>query len=85
MRNGTPLPQPQQLNPQVIEDTKRMMAAISNAQNPQVALAQMIQNNPNSAALANMLKGNGSLESIARQMARERNIDIISLINSLMR
>ena len=85
MRNGTPLPQPQQLNPQVIEDTKRMMAAISNAQNPQVALAQMIQNNPNSSALANMLKGNGSLESIARQMARERNIDIISLINSLMR
>lgn len=61
------------------------MAAISNAQNPQMALTQMIQNNPNSAALANMLKGNGSLESIARQMARERNIDITSLINSLMR
>lgn len=59
------------------------MASVKNAQNPEAMLAQIIQNNPNSAALANMLKQNGSLESIARQMAQANNIDIMELIQSL--
>jgi len=41
----------------------------------------MLQNNPNTAALANMLKDGGSLESIARQMAQTNGIDINQLIN----
>jgi hypothetical protein len=41
----------------------------------------MLQNNPNTAALANMLKGGGSLESIARQMAQTNGIDINQLLN----
>jgi hypothetical protein len=40
-------------------------------------LAQMLQNNPNTAAIAGMLKNNGgNLESIARNMAQARGIDI---------
>jgi hypothetical protein len=40
-------------------------------------LAQILQNNPNTAAIATLLKNNNnSLESIARQMAQERGIDI---------
>ena len=33
--------------------------------------------------IANMLRNNGSLESIARQMAQAQNIDINQLINQL--
>jgi hypothetical protein len=39
-------------------------------------LAQMLQNNPNTAAIANMLKGGGDLESVAKQMAAASGIDI---------
>ena len=46
-------------------------------------LAQLLQNNPNTAFIANMLKSNGSLEALARQMAYNKNIDIMGLINQL--
>ena len=59
------------------------MQSLSSAQDKQAMLAQMLQNNPNTAALANMLKGGGSLESIARQMAQTNGIDINQLINQL--
>jgi hypothetical protein len=32
-------------------------------------LAQLLQNNPNTSAIANMLNNGGSLEGLARQMA----------------
>ena len=61
-----------------------MMQQVKYAQNPQAMLAQLLQNNPNTAAIASMLKNNnGSLETIARQMAQERGIDINQLINQL--
>lgn len=75
MRNGQlPYPQTQQalqqqqLN-QSIEAVRGMMTQVKGAQNPEAMLAQMLQNNPNTAAIANMLKSNGNLESVARQMA----------------
>ena len=43
----------------------------------------MLENNPNSAIIANMLQSNGNLEKIAKQMARVNGIDINQLINSL--
>jgi hypothetical protein len=49
-----------------------------------MALAQALQNNPNSAALANMLhNGGNNLEGIARQMAAQKGIDINQLIRQL--
>jgi len=88
MRNGMqptmhqPSPQQQGLN-QSIEQVRGLMQQVKNAQNPQAMLAQLLQNNPNVPAIANMLRNNGSLESIARQMAQAQNIDINQLINQL--
>lgn len=60
------------------------MQQIKNAPDRQQALAQMLQNNPNTSALATMLRGGNGLEAIACQMAKERNVDINALINQLM-
>lgn len=60
-----------------------MMQQVKGAQNPQAMLAQMLQNNPNTAAISQMLRGGNSLESIARQMAQQRGIDIEDLVNQL--
>ena len=59
------------------------MAQIKGSQDPQGMLAQILQNNSNTAIIANMLQGGGSLEQIARQMAQQRGIDINQLINQL--
>ena len=60
-----------------------MMQTIQNARNPQAELSNFIQNNPNSAAIASMLRNGGSLESIARNMAQQCGIDINDLINQI--
>ena len=59
------------------------MRMVQTAQNPQAALAQILQNNPNTAAISGMLKNGGNLESIARQMAATKGIDINQLISQL--
>ena len=59
------------------------MQQVKYSQNPQAMLAQLLQNNPNTAAIAGMLKNNGNLEQVARQMAQERGIDINQLIRQL--
>ena len=46
-------------------------------------LAQILQNNPNTSMIANMLSSNGNLENIAKQMAQARGIDINQLIKQL--
>ena len=60
-----------------------MMQQIKNAQNPQEMLAQLLQSNPNTAAISGMLQSNGNLESIARQMAKANGFDINQIINQL--
>ena len=89
MRNGlqpypqTPQAQQQSALNESIERTRAMMQQVQAAQNPEAMLAQILQNNPNTAAIANMMKGGGSLETIARQMASASNIDINQLIKQL--
>lgn len=83
MRNGLNQPQQQMPLNQSIDAVKGVMAQIKGAQNPQAMLAQMLQNNPNTAFISNALKGGNSLEGIARQMAQQRGIDINQLINEL--
>ena len=78
-----PSPQQSQLN-QSIEQVRGMMQQIQNAQNPQAMLAQLLQNNPNTAMISNLLKNSGgNLETVAREMARARGIDINQLISQL--
>ena len=60
-----------------------MMQQIKGAQDKQAMLAQMLQNNPNTAAISSMLSNGGDLETIARQMAQQRGIDINQLIRQL--
>ena len=59
------------------------MQMIQNSNNPQAELASIIQNNPNSAALAAMLRGGNNLETIARNMAQQYGYDINDVINRL--
>lgn len=60
-----------------------MMHMVQMSQNPQAELANLIRNNPNSAAISNMLQNGSSLEQIARNMAQQNGIDINNLINQL--
>ena len=88
MRNGmAAAPQPQQQPPQasnqMIEQMRRMMWMVKGAKNPQVGLTQLLQNNPNTAAISQMLRGGNDLESIARQMAQQRGIEIDEVINQI--
>ena len=62
---------------------RNLMQQVKNAQNPQAALAQILQNNPNISAIANMLKNNPNLETIAKQMAQASNLDINQIIQGL--
>lgn len=59
------------------------MQQIQNSPNQQAMLAQLLQNNPNTAAIANMLNNGNSLEGIARSMAQAKGIDIMQLIKQL--
>lgn len=59
------------------------MQQVKNAQNPQAQLAQILQNNPNTAAIANMVNNGGNLEQMARQMAAAQGVDINQLIQNL--
>ena len=59
------------------------MQMIQNSQNPEAMLANFIQNNPNSGAIAALLRNNNSLESIARNMAQQYGISINDLLNKL--
>ena len=59
------------------------MAMVKSSPNPQQALAQMLQTNPNTAMISNLLRGGNSLETIARQRAQQLGIDINELIRQL--
>ena len=88
MRNGQiPIQQQQrqsqqQLN-ESIEYVRGLMQQVKNAQNPQAQLAQILQNNPSTAAIANMVNNGGNLEQMARQMAAAQGINIDQLIKQL--
>lgn len=61
-----------------------MMQQLKTAANPQQALMGMIQQNPQFAQIAQMMKNNPSgLEGLAKQMAQANNIDINNLIRQL--
>ena len=87
MLNAQPQQTPQQPNQQQlnksIEQARQIMQTIQNSNNQEAMLANFIQNNPNSALIANMLRGGNNLESIACQMAKDLNIDINQLLNQL--
>ena len=84
MRNGTQqIPQTATQSNLAIDQVKGLMAQLKGASDPQAMLAQVLQNNSNTAFIANALKGGTGLEALARQMAQQRGIDINDLIKQL--
>ena len=77
-----PSQQQAQLN-QAIEQVRGMMQQVKNAPNPEQMLAQLLQNNPNTAMIANLLKSNGDLHSLAQQMAQSGGFDLNAIVNAL--
>ena len=60
-----------------------MMQAVKTAENPQLALANMLNNNPNTAYISQMLRNGNNLEGIARMMAQQKGVDINDVIRQL--
>lgn len=67
-----------------IEKVRGMMQSLQMASNKEAMLKQMIQNNPQFAQIAAMMKMNSNgLEGVARQMARYNGINLEQLIGQL--
>ena len=85
MRNGASPQQMQQ--PQLdasIEKVRGMMQSLQMASNKEAMLKQMIQNNPQFAQIAAMMKMNpNGLEGVAKQMARQNGINLSELMSKL--
>lgn len=62
------------------ERAKLLMQQFKSMPNPQSALTNLIQQNPQ---LASIIKNGNNLEGIARSMAQAKGIDINQLINQL--
>ena len=75
-------PQEDQLN-KSIEDVRGLMHQMQDAPNAEAVLAQALENNPNTAFIANALKGN-NLEGIAKNMAKVKGYDINDVIKKLL-
>ena len=61
-----------------------LMQMLSNGGNPQQIMQNMIQQNPQMNAVLNQVKQSGmSMEQYARQYARQNNIDIDQMLNTL--
>lgn len=59
------------------------MQRLKMTQNKDAALAQLLQSNPNCAAIAQMVRNGNSLESIAKSLAQQANVDINDVIRQL--
>ena len=67
-----------------IEKVRGMMQLLQMASNKEAMLKQMIQNNPQFAQIAAMMKMNpNGLEGVAKQMAQNNGINLSELMNKL--
>lgn len=78
--------QPSQTQDQLnksIEQVRGMMQQIQNSTNPEAMLQQMLLNNPNTPALANLLKNGNNLEGLAKSMAQAGGFNLQEIIKGL--
>ena len=62
------------------------MKQIQQSPNPQLALQNLLMNNPNYKNVVDLLRmGGGNLQQIAQYMAAQKNIDLNSLIQELQK
>lgn len=72
------------VNPQMVQQLKTIMNQIQSSKNPQLALQNMLMQNPNLNLINNLLHLNkGNLQQTAQFIAQQRNIDLNSLIQEL--
>ena len=68
------------MNPQM----KQLMQTVMTSQNPQMALQNLIQNNPNMKQAIDYVNANGGNPKDAfYKLAKERGVDPDSILNSL--
>lgn len=73
------------MNPQVIQQIKGLMNQIKMAQNPQLALNEMLLNNPQLQQIINLIKnGGGDPKTAFLNMAKQMGINPQDVINQLM-
>ena len=72
------------MNPQMIQQIKGVMNQIKMAQNPQLALNQILMNNPNINSIMELIKNNGgNLQTAFYNLAKQKGIDPQVVLNEL--
>ena len=73
------------MNPQMIQQVKKIMNQIKMAQNPQLALNQFLMNNPNINSIIELVKNNsGNLQTTFYNLAKQKGIDPTEFMKELM-
>lgn len=70
------------INPQALQSIKQMMSAFKNMSNPQQALMQMAQQNPQINSVMQMLNGRNPKDMFMEE-CQKRGIDPNTIINQL--
>ena len=74
-----------QNNPQ-IQQLKAIMKQIQTSPNPQMALQNLIMNNPNFRNVRDLIQmSGGNLQQVAQFMANQKNVDLNALIQELQK
>jgi len=72
------------LNPQTIQQVKGIMNQIKMAQNPQLALNQMLMSNPQLNSVMELVKSSGgNLQQTFYALAKQKGIDPQEVLNQL--
>lgn len=76
--------QPQSQTPQIPDRFKQMMNTVRMAANPNQAIADMINQNPMSAQLINMLKNSGKTpKELFYELAKQKGVDPNEILRQL--
>ena len=75
--------QTQQVNPQALASVKRMMKTLQGVNNPEQAIQNLTQQNPQISGIMQMANGAGSLKNLFYQTAKQKGIDPNAIISQL--
>lgn len=73
----------QQVNPQALASVKRMMKTLQGVNNPEQAMQNLAQQNPQISGIMQMASGAGSLKNLFYQTAKQKGIDPNAIISQL--
>ena len=80
----TQMPMQPQMNPQQIQRIKNLMSAVQMSTDPNAALANIINQNPNLRNLVMLAKSNGAdLQQVFYTLAQQKGVNPNDVINAL--